>query len=217
MWRETEGIELSCTRRTLFLLPLFCIQTLTHKIQIGLHHLGISTSPRWTRNRFTGICLVNILCKDEEKRSTNNNQSRDSISTFAKSFFVIFFLFSSTTINYPLTNELESGQFPGALLRDQNRRWTHILVDYVPRVVQEGEGLDYLQDSVLEFNVQELVLLDVMGFQRAIRRRLWQLDRRPGTWHDARTASCAHSIVFLSSKVSPSILISRCHESLVLT
>lgn len=40
-------------------------------------------------------------------------------------------------------------------------------------VVEEGQRLDDLQDSILQFNVQELVLLYVVRFLcRSIRRRL---------------------------------------------
>lgn len=139
----------------MLLLLLLLFLSHTHEIQIGLHHLGISTSPRGTRNRFARVGLVNILCRfarhtqQEERETTtfNHVSGGNPNPTLGMS------LIRLRVIYVILTDELEPGQFPCALLRDQNRRWTHILVDYVARVVEEGEGLDYLQDAVLEFNV----------------------------------------------------------------
>lgn len=42
------------------------------------------------------------------------------------------------------TDKFESGQFPRSLFRYQNRRWTHVAMDYVTRVVKKWKRLRYL-------------------------------------------------------------------------
>lgn len=152
--RSTFENEFNCPSRPSSGNPL-----LTHKVQIRLHHLRIATGPRWTGDRFTGVRLVHVLCKLIIELTGSNGTFWDP--------------FPEPTYKF------QSCQFPGALLRDQDGRRTHILVDHMTRVVEEGERLDDLQDSVFEFNVQELVLLHVIGFGRSIRRRLlWRSLRR---------------------------------------
>lgn len=46
----------------------------THKVEIRLHHLGVSTSPRRARNRLAGISLIDILCCVVLNQRTNGRK-----------------------------------------------------------------------------------------------------------------------------------------------
>lgn len=61
-WFSGAGIQEQVLSRNFI---LFLLLELTHKVQIGLHHLGIPTGPRGTRNRLAGIGLVHVLYNDE--------------------------------------------------------------------------------------------------------------------------------------------------------